>query len=153
MNVQASVVIDRPIDQVFDYTNNHVVEWSRTVVEDTVLQSHNDGGVGTTFRCVTVEKGQRMEFLGTVIEWDPPKRSSVLLQGQHFDIGAEYLFEAIDYQKTRVTQKSTIEGKGIVKLVFFLFGRMLNKAGCDAHATELNNLKKMLESKPVQVVN
>ena len=62
---------------------------------------------------------------------DPPERSSVLLQGQHFNIGAEYLFEAIDYQKTRVTQKSTIEGKGIVKLVFFLFGRMLNKAGCD----------------------
>lgn len=56
MKQQASVEVERPIDEVFEYTNKRVAEWSLTVVEDEVIEEE-PGGVGSTFRCVTEDHG------------------------------------------------------------------------------------------------
>ena len=56
MRSLASIEIDRPIDEVFTYTNEKVAEWSLTVVEDTVIEDKD--GLGTTFLCVTEEHGR-----------------------------------------------------------------------------------------------
>ena len=80
MHSLASVEIDRPIDEVFTYTNEKVAEWSLTVVEDEVIEGKN--GVGTTFRCVTEEKGRRMDFQGVVTLWEPPIKSAISLTGR-----------------------------------------------------------------------
>jgi hypothetical protein len=143
MHSQASVEIDRPIDEVFAYTNGKVAEWSLTVVEDEVIEDKN--GVGSTFRCVTEENGHRMEFHGLVTLWEPPTRSAVSLTGKMFDIEAEYRFEDLN-GRTRVTQESAVIGKGFVKIVFTLFGWLMNKQGCKAASRELESLKKKLES-------
>lgn len=143
MKQQASVDIDRPIDQVFEYTINHVAEWSLTVVEDEVIDE-TPGRVGTTFRCVTEDHGRRMEFEGVVTRHEPPRFSAVHLTGRQFDITAEYDFEDLG-SRTRVTQRSTVAPKGFLKVVFFLCGWMMNKAACKATENELNNLKCLLE--------
>ena len=60
MQTSGSIEIDRPIDEVFRLTNDHVVEWSPTVVAEEILhQTENE--VGTTFRVVTEENGNQME--------------------------------------------------------------------------------------------
>ena len=143
MHSLASVEIDRPIDEVFVYTNEKVAEWSLTVVEDETIE--DKGGVGTTFRCVTEERGRRMEFDGIVTAWEPPTRSAIQLTGKSFDIEAEYRFEDLD-GRTRVTQESTVSGKGFVRIVFFLFGWAMNKQGCKAVSNELESLKQKLEA-------
>ena len=143
MQSLASIEIDRPIDEVFAYTNGKVAEWSLTVVEDETIE--DKGGVGTTFRCVTEEKGRRMEFQGIVTVWEPPTRSAISLTGKSFDIEAEYRFDDLD-GRTRVTQESIVSGKGFVKVMFFLFGWLMNKQGCKAVSNELESLKKKLES-------
>lgn len=139
----ASIEIDRPIDEVFTYTNDKVAEWSLTVVEDEVIVDM--GGVGTTFRCVTEERARRMEFDGLVTAWEPPTRSAISLIGKSFDIVAEYRFEDLG-GRTRVTQESTVSGKGLVKVMFFLFGWLMNKQGCEAVNKELESLKQKLEN-------
>jgi Polyketide cyclase / dehydrase and lipid transport len=143
MHSLASVEIDRPINEVFTYANEKVAEWSLTVVEDEVIEDKD--GVGTTFRCVTEEKGRRMEFQGVVTHWEPPTRSAVNLTGPMFDIEAEYRFEDLN-GRTRVTQESTVKGKGFVKVMFFLFGWLMKKQGCKAVTNELESLKMKLES-------
>ncbi|MHC4177313.1 MAG: SRPBCC family protein [Planctomycetota bacterium] len=143
MKQQASVEIDRPIDEVFEYTNNNVAEWSITVVENEVIEE-KPGGVGSTFRCVTEDHGRRMEFQGVVTRHDPPNVSAIHLRGQHFDIDAEYLFEDLG-GRTRVTLRSTVAPKGFFKVFFLLFGWMMKKAGCKALQNELGNLKRLLE--------
>ena len=148
MHSIASVEIDRPIDEVFRYTNGNVADWSLTVVEDELIE--DKGGVGDTFRCVTEDKGQRMEFQGTQTLWEPPNKSAISLIGKSFDIQAEYRFEDLD-GRTRVTQESTVSGKGFVKVMFFLFGWMMNKQGCKAVMKELESLKAKLESGAGQV--
>ena len=49
MKHEVSIEIDRPIGEVFDYTNHNVAESSITVVEDEVIEDR-EGGVGSTFR-------------------------------------------------------------------------------------------------------
>lgn len=147
MHSLASVEIDCPIDAVFTYTNKKVAEWSLTVVEDEVIEDKN--GVGTTFRCVTEENGRRMEFQGVVTLWQPPRKSAISLTGKKFNIEAEYRFEDLN-GRTRVTQESTVSGKGVVRIMFVLFGWLMNKQGCKAVSDELESLKRKLEggSKP-----
>lgn len=142
MRCLASVEIDRPIEEVFTYTNEKVAEWSLTVVEDQVIEDKH--GVGTTFRCVTEERGRRMELQGVVTHWEPPVKSAVSLTGKHFDIQAEYRFTDLN-GRTRVTQESTVRGKGLLKVMFFLFGWLMGRAGANAATKELENLKKKLE--------
>jgi hypothetical protein len=38
MRTSGSVEIDKPIEVVFEYTNNNVAEWSTIVVEDEVIE-------------------------------------------------------------------------------------------------------------------
>lgn len=62
MHSLAGIEIDRPIDEVFTYTNDKVAEWSLTVVENEVIDDKD--GVGTTFRCVTEDNGRRLDLQG-----------------------------------------------------------------------------------------
>jgi hypothetical protein len=141
---EGSVEIDRPIHEVFRLTNEHVAEWSIVVVEDELLDEAHKG-VGTRFRSVTEDHGKRMEFQGIVTAYDPPYASAVKLTGDMFDIEAAYSFEDLG-QRTKVTQFSTVTGKGFVKLFFLLCGWMMNKASGDALAKELNSLKRYCET-------
>lgn len=145
MQSEASVEINLPIEDVFEFTNDHVVEWSLTVVEDTVINETPDR-VGTPFKCVTESRGKRLEFRGEVTRWERPHASAINLIGDSFDIEAAYFFETTD-GGTRVTQKAVISPKGLLRIPFFLFGWMMGKASCDEAQKELDNLKRVLEER------
>lgn len=143
MKQEASVEINRPIEEVFQYTINNVAEWSLTVVEDEEIEETPDH-VGSTFRCVTEDHGRRMEFQGLVTHYESPNASTVQLTGPQFDIEAEYQFEDLD-GRTRVTVHSTVTPKGFFRVFFFLFGWMMRKSGCKAMENELDNLRRLME--------
>ena len=145
MHNEQSVEIDRPIAEVFDRTNHNVVDWSIIVVEDEVIEEQ-PGHVGTRFRIVTEERGKKMEFEGEVVGWKEPTRSSIVMRGQHFDIDCTYDFEALDDNRTRVTQNSKVDAKGFFKVMFFLMGWMMRKSSCKAQDDELQSLKRFCES-------
>lgn len=145
MKNQGSIVVDQPIDRVFEYTTNHVADWSLTVVEDEPLDTKPDGGVGSTFRCVTEDHGRRMEFQGEVTRHEPPRFSAVSLVGKQFNIEVLYTFEE-ENGSTRVTQASVVKPNGIVmKVLFAIIGPFAKKASCEATAKELASLKEKLE--------
>lgn len=141
-----SIEIDRPIEEVFEYTINNVAEWSITVVEDEPLTTTPEK-VGSTYRCVTEDHGRRMEFQGDVVKHDPPTLSAGKLTGSQFDIEFEYTFERLE-NRTRVTQTSVVHPKGLMtRLLFFCIGWMMKKGSCDALAKELNSLKQHAEAR------
>ncbi len=144
MKHEVSVEIDHPIDEVFRLANDHMPEWSVTVVEDEILNETPDG-VGSTFRMVTEEKGRRMEFDGVVTTYDPPRVSAVQMTNAMLDIETQFTFEEVS-GKTRVTQNATVKGKGIYKLMMFVFGLFAHKSSCKASENELNCLKRYCES-------
>ena len=145
MENAASIVIDRPIDRVFQMTADRVADWSHIVVEDEVIDEQPDG-VGTTFRTVTEERGKRMEFQGVVTGYDPPRLHRVEMTGDSFDIDSEFVFEELDGgRQTRVSQRASVAGKGFFKIFLFLFGWMMKKSHCDASQKELESLKAFCE--------
>lgn len=145
MQAEASVEINRPIEDVFDFTNEYVAEWSITVVEDMVIDETPDR-VGTTFKCLTQSQGKEMEFHGVVTRWERPHVSASELVGDSFDIEVSYFFEKTA-EGTRVTQKSIVSPKGFMKVFFFLFGWMMCKSNCESASNELENLKRILEER------
>ncbi len=143
MQSQGVIDIDRPIEDVFRLTLEHVPEWSLTVIEDEVLEEKPEG-VGTTFRIVTEEHGKQMVFQGVITKYDPPNLSEIYLTGEMFDIEAEYTFEEIS-GRTRVVLTSHVSGKGFFRVFLFLFGWMMKKSGCKATGNELESLKSFCE--------
>ncbi len=144
MYTEGSVEVDRPIDEVFKLTIEHVADWSTIVVEDVVLDE-KPIGVGTTFRTITEENGKRMEFQGVVTRHEPPHLHAVTMTGDSFDMDVAYFFESIDGGGTRVTQKADIAGKGFVKVVFFAVGWLMKKQSCNEVNKQLNGLRRFCE--------
>jgi hypothetical protein len=81
MKSAMSVIVKRPIAEVFEFATKRVSDWSIIVVEDEMLQETPEG-VGSTFRVVTEGRGKRMAFEGVVTLHEPPKRSSSVVTGQ-----------------------------------------------------------------------
>lgn len=143
MQNEASIEIDRPIEDVFRLTNEHVAEWSIVVVEDEVIEQTPEG-VGTTFRTVTEDHGKRMVFQGVVTRHDPPYANAARLTGDMFDIDTEFTFEDLS-GRTRVTQTADVTGKGFFRLFMFLFGWMMYRSHCKSSENELECLKRFCE--------
>lgn len=144
MRSQISVEIDRPVDVVFRLTIERVAEWSIVVVEDEVI-AETPEVVGTTFRTVTEDHGKRMEFQGVVTRHDPPRLHAIELTGELFDIESEYRFEDLA-TGVRVTQATSVTGKGFFRLFMLAFGWLLKGSHCKASEEELASLKRFCES-------
>jgi len=144
MQTVSSIEIERHIDDVFRLTVDHVAEWSEVVVEDEIIEETADV-VGTTFRSVTETNGNRMEFRGMITTFDPPYQHGSHLTGKLFDILVDYQFESISPERTRVTQSSTVNGKGLMKFVFFFLNKFPGDPGQAAAQKELNHLKEFCE--------
>jgi len=151
MNTEGTVLINRPIDEVFGLTLENVERWSEIVTEDYVVEDRNNGGVGTTFHTVTEDRGQRMEFEGEVLQHDPPNLHVIKMTGDMFAMEVAYSFDRESGNQTRVTQFTKVHGKGVFRVMLTLFGWMMRKRSCDAVQKELNNLKRFCEQgEPVE---
>jgi hypothetical protein len=146
MQIHVSVEIDRPIEEVFQYTTQHVPEWNSTVVEHQIIEDVSRGDVGTLFRSVMVDKGRRLDFRGTVIDHDPPRHTLLHLSGQYFDMVIDYRFEDLR-DRTRVTQDTEVLGKGFNKFVLAAIGWLLQDSAARPIQLELDHLKRRLESR------
>ena len=145
MESSVSVDINRPLPEVFRYTNENVSDWSITVVENEVLEETPEK-VGSRFRMLTQDRGRQMEMTGEVTRYEENRLSEVFMVGQGFEISALYIFEDLGNGVTRVTETAKVHPKGVAKIFFFLFGWLMKKSSCDALQNELESLKEKLES-------
>ncbi|PCJ54152.1 MAG: hypothetical protein COA70_05825 [Planctomycetota bacterium] len=143
MQTERTIVIDAPIEHVFDVASNRVGEWSTIVVEDKWSGGAMEG-VGAEFEVVTENRGKRMDFQGVVTAWDPPFGSESDMFGQYFNIYVKNTLEDLG-GKTRLTQISSVNGKGFFKIMFALTGWMMKKSSCDSMDVELAGLKRVAE--------
>ena len=144
MSMKASVLINCPIHAAFECTNDHVTKWSSIVKEEEMLNVTPEK-VGSTFRTITNEHGREMTFDGVVTKYNPPYESGIRMEGEAFRLTADYCFKEVP-QGTRVTQTSTVQGKGIFSILIPIMGFFMKKSNCQALQNELNQLKRFCES-------
>ena len=72
---EASITIDRPVEEVFAFASNFEKheEWG-SVVSGVVKTSEGPLGVGTSYRGTAQFLGRQMEWTSEVTEFQPPEK-------------------------------------------------------------------------------
>jgi uncharacterized membrane protein len=140
--IEASVQINRPIEEVFAFAGNieNNPQWQSGVLEAEVT-SEGPIAVGTTYRYVTRLLGRQIETDGEITEYEPNRRYSFKSTSGPFPIGGRLTCEAAD-GGTKVTLVVAADIGGFFKMAEPLVVRMVKRQ----YETDVSNLKSLLEA-------
>jgi hypothetical protein len=149
VHIEASVVIDRPVEEVFDFIAVHHREnharWD-TVVSRLEPETPGPMGVGARFTIVRRNLRREEARTFTVTEWDPPRRMTMRTSAPDFDLILRGDFEPIDSTRSRhtLTGEAHVAGpRGLLAPVMRLkFGRDI--------AENLRRIKALVEGAPAE---
>ena len=139
---ELSVVIDRPIEEVFAFATEPENEplWQSTSLE-TEQTSGGPVGVGTTFRNTSKFLGRRIDSTYEVTGNEPPRRRCVRVTSGPIPGSGCYLFEPAE-GGTRFTQRFEAEIGGFFRLAEPLVGRAIRRQ----MEADMATLKDLLEA-------
>jgi uncharacterized protein YndB with AHSA1/START domain len=140
--IEASVVINRPVEEVFAYVvdPNNTAQWAGPVVE-AKQTSEGPVGLGTTSTRVTQFLGRSMEATYEITEFEPNKYYADTMTSGPVPINGRISFDSVK-DGTKVTVKGEIGAAGFFKLAEPLLARM----GKRQTATDVQTLKDLLEA-------
>ena len=140
---EASVDINRPIEEVFAYVTDptNAPEFMSWILENT-LEGSGAIGVGSRIRGVWKFLGRRQDFSGDVTQYDPPSKYAMrtVTGGNHGY--AELQLESIG-QGTRVHNRYEAETAGLFKLADPIVAALAKRT----LESDLHTLKVLLEAK------
>lgn len=140
--VEASVQIDRPVEEVFAYVvdPNNAAQWAGPVVE-AKQTSAGPVGLGTTSSRLTQFLGRTMEATYEITEFEPNRLYADKTTSGPVPIGARIHFVPVD-GGTEVTIHGELDAGGFFKLAEPIMTRMARRQV----ATDAQTLKDLLEA-------
>jgi len=140
--VEASVVISRPVEEVFEFVTNpeNDPQWQSPILESE-RTSVGPMGVGTTDQGVAKLLGQRTEWTAEVTEYEPNRKVKYEVTGGPLSAEQTVTFEPVE-GGTKFTLVLEGEMGGFIRLAEPIVTRMLQR---DTE-TDLANLKDILEA-------
>jgi uncharacterized protein YndB with AHSA1/START domain len=142
VEVESSVLIDRPLPEVFAYVTNFENDpnWIKEAVESKKT-SPGPVGVGTTFSNTVQFLGRRFENRFEVVEYEPNQKLVAKILSGPILFEMTETFERVN-GSTRLTVLDQVDPKGFFKLAQPLMGRELKKSW----DSSLSQLKVLLEA-------
>ena len=144
-HLEDSLVIDRPIDEVWAY----LTDWFNTPrmggYAALGLRQTSPGptGVGSTLQGRNVFLGFETRLNHTVTEWDPPNAFADTMQGRPFrSLTQRGTLEAIG-NRTRLVVSTDFELRPALKLLWPLLGPLVRRK----MRTGIQGLQRLLEAK------
>jgi uncharacterized protein YndB with AHSA1/START domain len=143
---EASVVIDRPIEEVFAFLadGENDPKFSPRVLE---ISKTTDGppAVGTVYASTVKDAGMKTEREFKITEFDPPTRIRWAEQSKNIVTAPEGGYDLVpEGSGTRVTFHNVLEGHGFGKLIAPLALRSARKGADDFGAS----IKRAVEASP-----
>lgn len=142
MLVQGDIVINRPIDEVFDFVaderNEPKYNPQMTLAE---MVSQGPIGVGTKFHVMTTGVGRAADMTIEYTEFDRPRRLGSATHMSNMDINGTLVFEA-QGQSTKMKWLWNIEPSGFFKLL----GPIVSRMGERQELAIWTGLKKVMEA-------
>jgi uncharacterized membrane protein len=142
IKVENSVVISRPVDEVFEFVSNieNLPQWAGPVLE---AKQTSDGPirVGTKQTQVAQFLGRRIETSHEVTEYEPNKKLSTKTTSGPLPMEMHCILEPAE-EGTRVSLEGNVEAGGFFKLAEPIVGRMLKRQT----TSDAANLKDLLEA-------
>ena len=142
--LEVSVVIKRPVEEVFSYVNDPTNEttWSSGLVESNQI-SEGPVGVGTIMKEVNRILGKNIENIYEITEYEPNRRYSCKSISGPFPWQGTFTFNSVK-GGTKVTMVSEFQIGGFFKLAEPIVLRMAKRQ----FKADFNNLKDLLEAQP-----
>src|SRR5574341_949488 len=128
INVEVSIVINRPIGEVFGFLSNmeNNMKW-RISQQEVKKLSEGPIGVGTTYRMVNHVLGRQLETEAEVIEFEPNRKYMTRDKSGTLPLEAQRIFEAVE-GGTRVTFILRADPSGIFKIAAPLFASLAKRS-------------------------
>ncbi len=141
MRVEGNLVIDRPLEEVFDFVADERNE-PRYNPQMTRAEKISPGpiGVGTQFHSVMTGVGGTADMRIEFTAFERPKRIAETTHLSNMDIRGELLFEPVP-RGTRMTWIWEIQPRGLLKLM----GPLVRLMGERQERTIWTGLKQVLE--------
>jgi carbon monoxide dehydrogenase subunit G len=142
MHFEGSVIVDRPLEEVFAYLTKieNLAVWQAAVVE--ARQTSPDPvGVGSTGLVKAKFLGRQLEMSTEISAWNPPESMSGRSTGGPFPLTIHYALERED-GKTRVTVVDEAEPGGFFRLAAPILEQIIGRQ----FQSDLETLKAVLES-------
>ena len=131
MRLNKTVVVDKPLDAVFDYLADFTTttEWDPGTV--VTVKRHGDGGVGTTYLNTSTFLGRQTQLTYVVREYVPGER--IRLRGENKTVIAvdTMRFRSVD-AGTEVTYTAEFTLKGRSRLLAPLLRPSFERLGTEA---------------------
>ncbi len=146
MKIQYLIDIQAPPAVVFGWLDDSekLKIWMPSIVEDEVIDAV-EGRVGSQFRQVILENGERIESKGTVTGYVQDERLAIRLENKGFELDVDYHLEPIP-GGTRLTQTVDIRFLGMMKRVSWLISLVGRKSATGQLKETLTRLKKCCEN-------
>jgi uncharacterized protein YndB with AHSA1/START domain len=143
IKIEASVVIDSPIGEVFEYVTDYETHqrW-QSGMEEAKITSEGQLGVGSQYSYVIKVLGRKLETAGEITKHDPPNKHSWNATSGPFPFKGEYTFESAN-GSTVVNVISESDSTGFFKMAEPIALRMIQRQ----LKTSLENMKELLETK------
>ncbi len=141
--IEAGVVINRPVDEVFAFTTNleNDAQW-QSGIEESRWTSDGPRGKGSTGLQVIRFLGRRMEIEFLITDSEPDRKWSVKSTGGPVSFEQTATYEPVD-GGTRLNFAMEGDAKGFFKLADPLLARM----GKRQMQADFGNLKDLLEAR------
>ncbi len=138
-----SVVINRPIEEVFDFVTDPAKrsQWQSATLE---VRQTSEGpmGVGATMRLVIRIAGRQRKLTMEVTEYEPNRKYSAKSTSGPFPVQGSYTFESVN-GGTRLTFVGEAQLGGFLKLIEPLVRRRQQKR----YEADYGKLKELLEAR------
>ncbi len=147
MNLDHTVTINKPIQEVWDYVNDRdkLILWLNDFVRSEHLSGDEaDPKVGDTSNQVYTQSGNEFTMLETITEFEPPRHIKLLMTSKMFDMEIVNDFEEVDPNQTRLYAGATFVRLGLLMKIIMAFSAK-KKMQAD-HESQIEKLKSLIEA-------
>lgn len=149
INVEDSIIIDRPIAEVFAYVSDltHAPQWQTGLI-DVRKTTAGPLGIGSQFTFVRKFLGRTLEASNAFTAYRPNEIVTFVTTSGPMSVEASYLFSQVP-EGTRVTCQMAMKPGGFTRLAEPLIGASIRRE----MAAEFGFLKDLLENRAVELLS
>ncbi len=147
MKLACEVIIDKPIQQVWDYTNNpeNLSLWLNDFVRyEQLTGDSNAPKVGDTSNHTYDQNGKEFTMLEEITAHDAPHHLKLFMTSSWFDMEIVNNFDEVNPSQTKLFAGAEFVRVGWIMKFFMLFSS--KKKMQRDHESQINKLKALIEA-------
>lgn len=147
MKLEHEVIVDKPLQAVWDYSNNpdNLSKWLNDFLRyENVSGDPNSPKVGDVSRHTYQQGKGEFEMEETITAYEPPRHVTLSMTSKYMDMVIVNDFEELEPNKTRLYAGADFVRVGLMMKVIFMFTSK-KKMQAD-HERQIEKLKELVEA-------